>query len=156
MLRLQARPWPGNVRELRNTIERLLIFSQGRAPSAALLDEILGGTAGTRAVEALELGSPSLGTSWPGPGAPLGSPYESVASGASEGEPGGGTAELPAASATAASLRQAVEEFERQHILERLRAHGGQVAATARELGLERSHLYKKMRALGIDPDSTR
>jgi len=156
MLRLQARPWPGNVRELRNTIERLLIFSQGRAPSAALLDEILGGTAGTRAVETLELGSTSLGTSWPVPGAPLGSPYESVAPSTSEGDPGAGTAELPAASAAAASLRQAVEEFERRHILERLRAHGGQVAATARELGLERSHLYKKMRALGIDPDSTR
>jgi DNA-binding NtrC family response regulator len=57
---------------------------------------------------------------------------------------------------SAQSLRQAVEEFERQHILERLRAHGGQVAATARELGLERSHLYKKMRALSIDPDTAR
>jgi transcriptional regulator of acetoin/glycerol metabolism len=30
------------------------------------------------------------------------------------------------------------------------------VAATARELGLERSHLYKKMRALGIRPEEAR
>jgi DNA-binding NtrC family response regulator len=28
--------------------------------------------------------------------------------------------------------------------------HGGQMAATARGLGLERSHLYKKCKALGL------
>jgi DNA-binding NtrC family response regulator len=42
MARLQRHNWPGNVRELRNTVERLLIFSQGRRPSVALLEELLG------------------------------------------------------------------------------------------------------------------
>ncbi|MBI4702043.1 MAG: sigma-54-dependent Fis family transcriptional regulator [Deltaproteobacteria bacterium] len=46
--------------------------------------------------------------------------------------------------------RVLVEECERGIIEEALRAHGGQMTATARALGLERSHLYKKCRALGL------
>jgi DNA-binding NtrC family response regulator len=42
------------------------------------------------------------------------------------------------------------EEAERQIIEEALVHHQGQMAATARALGLERSHLYKKARALGL------
>jgi DNA-binding NtrC family response regulator len=37
---------------------------------------------------------------------------------------------------------------------EALLHHGGQMAATARALGLERSHLYKKAKALGLRGDS--
>jgi DNA-binding NtrC family response regulator len=42
------------------------------------------------------------------------------------------------------------EEAERAILEEALAAHGGQMAATARALDLERSHLYKKCRALGL------
>jgi DNA-binding NtrC family response regulator len=35
-------------------------------------------------------------------------------------------------------------------ITEALAHHGGQMAATARALDLERSHLYKKARSLGL------
>jgi DNA-binding NtrC family response regulator len=42
------------------------------------------------------------------------------------------------------------EDAERTIIEEALAAHGGQMAATARALGLERSHLYKKAKALGL------
>jgi DNA-binding NtrC family response regulator len=42
------------------------------------------------------------------------------------------------------------EEAERQILQEALAHHGGQMAATARALDLERSHLYKKARALGL------
>jgi DNA-binding NtrC family response regulator len=42
------------------------------------------------------------------------------------------------------------EDAERTIIEEALLAHGGQMAATARALGLERSHLYKKAKALGL------
>ena len=39
---------------------------------------------------------------------------------------------------------------------EALAHHGGQMAATARALDLERSHLYKKARALGLrGPETT-
>jgi DNA-binding NtrC family response regulator len=49
-----------------------------------------------------------------------------------------------------ASFHDLVEEAEREIILGALDAHGDNVSDTARALGLERSHLYKKMRALGI------
>ena len=49
------------------------------------------------------------------------------------------------------SFKDLVAAAEREIILEALTASGSHVANTARELGLERSHLYKKMRALGID-----
>jgi DNA-binding NtrC family response regulator len=42
------------------------------------------------------------------------------------------------------------DEAERTIIEEALAHHGGQMASTARALGLERSHLYKKCRALGL------
>ncbi len=42
------------------------------------------------------------------------------------------------------------EEAERTILEEALAHHGGQMASTARGLGLERSHLYKKCRALGL------
>ncbi len=48
------------------------------------------------------------------------------------------------------SFRVLVEDAERQIIQEALTQSGGQMAATARALDLERSHLYKKARALGL------
>ncbi|HOU93403.1 MAG TPA: helix-turn-helix domain-containing protein, partial [Polyangiaceae bacterium] len=47
-------------------------------------------------------------------------------------------------------FRVLAEEAERTIIEEALAAHGGQMAATARALDLERSHLYKKAKALGL------
>lgn len=47
-------------------------------------------------------------------------------------------------------FRDLVEEAERVILTEALRAHHNQMAATARALGLERSHLYKKAKALGL------
>jgi DNA-binding NtrC family response regulator len=49
-----------------------------------------------------------------------------------------------------ASFHALVEEAEREIILGALDAHADNVSETARDLGLERSHLYKKMRALGV------
>ena len=51
---------------------------------------------------------------------------------------------------TGAGFHELVEEAEREIILGALDAHQDNVSDTARALGLERSHLYKKMRALGI------
>jgi DNA-binding NtrC family response regulator len=45
------------------------------------------------------------------------------------------------------------EEAERAILEEALAHYGGQMAATARGLSLERSHLYKKARALGLRGD---
>jgi DNA-binding NtrC family response regulator len=50
-----------------------------------------------------------------------------------------------------AALKDLVASAEREIVLAALDANQHHIANTARELGLERSHLYKKMRALGID-----
>jgi len=50
----------------------------------------------------------------------------------------------------AASLKELLDEAEREIVLAALERHGDNMAETARALGLERSHLYKKLRALGI------
>lgn len=47
-------------------------------------------------------------------------------------------------------FRVLVEEAERTILEEALAHHAGQMAATARGLGLERSHLYKKAKSLGL------
>ena len=47
------------------------------------------------------------------------------------------------------------EEAERTILEEALAHHGGHMAATARGLGLERSHLYKKSKALGLRAAAT-
>jgi two-component system nitrogen regulation response regulator NtrX len=48
------------------------------------------------------------------------------------------------------SLSSAREAFEAQFIARKLRATRGNVTKTAEALGIERSHLYRKMKALGI------
>jgi len=47
-------------------------------------------------------------------------------------------------------LKDLLEEAEREIVLAALERHEDNMAETARALGLERSHLYKKLRALGI------
>ncbi len=42
-------------------------------------------------------------------------------------------------------------EFERINIIAEIKTHGGHITNTAKALGLERSHLYKKCEQLGID-----
>jgi DNA-binding NtrC family response regulator len=49
------------------------------------------------------------------------------------------------------ALAERVDSFERQQILAELKRHNQRMTDTAKALGLERSHLYKKCQALGID-----
>jgi two-component system nitrogen regulation response regulator NtrX len=49
-----------------------------------------------------------------------------------------------------ASLKEGREDFERRFIARKLRETDGNVLRAAELLGLERSHLYRKMRAYGI------
>ncbi len=63
------------------------------------------------------------------------------------------------APAPAGNLSERVEAYERQILTEELKRHEYRMAETARALGLERSHLYKKCQHHGIavkDPHSPR
>ncbi len=48
-------------------------------------------------------------------------------------------------------LREAREQFEKAYLEHRLKEVGGSVGKVAKLAGIERTHLYRKLRALGID-----
>ncbi|MGD8484191.1 MAG: sigma-54 dependent transcriptional regulator [Thioalkalispiraceae bacterium] len=49
-------------------------------------------------------------------------------------------------------LREARDQFEKEYFEYQLRKNGGSVGKVAQIAGVERTHLYRKLRALGIDP----
>lgn len=51
-------------------------------------------------------------------------------------------------------LRLARDEFERAYLLHHLQRNNGNVSALAQISGMERTHLYRKMKQLGINPKS--
>jgi two-component system nitrogen regulation response regulator NtrX len=65
---------------------------------------------------------------------------------------------VPSSSGTIAStlfdqpLREAREAFERLYLEYQLREVDGNMSQLAKRAGMERTHLYRKLRALGIDP----
>ena len=53
-------------------------------------------------------------------------------------------------------LRQAREVFERAYLEQQLEAVQGNISELAKRAGVERTHLYRKMRSLGISPQKKR
>jgi len=49
-------------------------------------------------------------------------------------------------------LREAREQFERDYLIYQLKKAGGSVGKLSESVGMERTHLYRKLRSLGIDP----
>ena len=49
------------------------------------------------------------------------------------------------------TLRNARAVFERQFIIKMLNENGGNISKTAQTIGVERSHLHKKMKSYGIE-----
>ena len=48
-------------------------------------------------------------------------------------------------------LREAREQFEKQYLAHQLQEVGGSVGKLAKRVGMERTHLYRKLRGLGIE-----
>jgi Response regulator containing CheY-like receiver, AAA-type ATPase, and DNA-binding domains len=48
-------------------------------------------------------------------------------------------------------LRQAREQFERAYLLYKLEQANGSVSKVASDVGMERTHLYRKLKSLGIE-----
>jgi two-component system nitrogen regulation response regulator NtrX len=118
--------WPGNVRELKNLVERLVIMVPGERierrhlPPAIYLDRVRAKVPAT------------------------------VVAPGSEVSLNGGVPAGRARGTGFSSLQEARAAYERDYILRKLRENQGNMSRTAEVLGLERSHLYRKMKSLGI------
>ncbi|MBI4950312.1 MAG: sigma-54-dependent Fis family transcriptional regulator [Deltaproteobacteria bacterium] len=53
-----------------------------------------------------------------------------------------------------ALLKEARREFEREFISRKLKEFGGNIAKTAEAIGIERSHLYRKIKSYGIEHEN--
>jgi DNA-binding NtrC family response regulator len=128
MAALRMHHWPGNVRELENAVERAVVLS--RRPMIEVDD--------------------------------LPDPIRAAASG--KGAPGSGQTAKPQAANghgvvipalangwTPMALEQAMEEPERQIILAALRANQWNRQETARQLDINRTTLYKKIKQYGLE-----
>jgi two-component system nitrogen regulation response regulator NtrX len=56
----------------------------------------------------------------------------------------------PASSFRFPSFKAATDAYQREYILHKLAEHDGNVTKAAEEMGVDRSHLYRRMRNLGI------
>ena len=68
------------------------------------------------------------------------------------GQRDGTSPELTASAPSHLTLHQARDRFERDLIMRTLAEQQGNMSRTAEALGVERSNLYRKMRAFGIAP----
>ena len=62
----------------------------------------------------------------------------------------GSVDEAPASSFRFPSFKAATDAYQREFILHKLAEHDGNVSKAAEEMGVDRSHLYRRMRNLGI------
>jgi two-component system nitrogen regulation response regulator NtrX len=122
---LARHDWPGNVRELRNVIERMVVLSDGDLELDDVPPELRAGAA---------VGEHELGDD-------LAFDDERFARVLRE------KSELP--------LKAFREAVERAFILQRLREHDWNVSRTAEVLGIERTHLHRKLKLLGIQRGET-
>jgi two-component system nitrogen regulation response regulator GlnG len=123
--RLTDLDWPGNVRELENAIERAVVLSRNRMIGAEDLPETISAPEGARAVN----------------GTPHGAGGQIVVPALADGW-------------TPTPLNDALREPERQIILAALNANDWNRNATADQLQINRTTLYKKIKQYRLDePD---
>ena len=117
---LQAEPWPGNVRQLRNVLEAASIFADESRITAAEIAQVLAGGPALAVPEGAAVGGATPG------GAAFAAPYE------------------------APSFEEFKNQAEALFFRTRLDRNDGNVKRTAEELGMQRSHLYKKLDRYGL------
>jgi two-component system nitrogen regulation response regulator NtrX len=159
---LCAYTWPGNVRELRNLIERVIILTleteEGKLISAAhLLDHLQDDAFSLRINPGLKARvtegrdgawAPSLCPAGTHPGM---KPGVSLASMREERTISDLVVVPQKTDGEGKNLRDARQEFEKTFILKTLKKNEWNISKTAQILGVERSHLHRKIKSYGIE-----
>ncbi|MCA0375817.1 MAG: sigma-54 dependent transcriptional regulator [Gemmatimonadetes bacterium] len=135
LARLMRHEWPGNVRELRNVIEGALVMCDSDEIDAGDLPATLAlghpsVSSGATSSAMLPAPAPTRAATTPSVMSPVMPPVVSLVEAA---------AGLPFAEARAVALR----EFDRAYLGAALARHDGNIARTARALGLHRQSLQK-------------
>jgi two-component system nitrogen regulation response regulator NtrX len=128
---LSERGWPGNVRELRNVVERMVILSGDRVT----LDDL-----------------PPEGRirETPMPGEVQAAPVQRASVSGSGGSGGSGSIPPEPYSGERLTLREFRDKAEADYITATLKAYDWNISRASVVLGVERTNLHKKMRALNI------
>lgn len=154
---LQSYSWPGNIRQLENVVERAVLLSQSPRLTVDDLPPEVSGLKQLPFAAGFRPGSPSAGTASAGtPSAGRqdregGNPYGPGVDGGGFSSGSSSTAGRGLVDIRGKSLREALEGPEREIILQALRHHQWNRAATADSLEINRTTLYKKMKRLGLD-----
>jgi two-component system nitrogen regulation response regulator NtrX len=121
---LNAYPWPGNVRELKNLIERVVILTSETEEGKTITAAHL--------LDHLQDDAFSLRMREEG--------ALEFSAGRTDGQVIAGK-----------NLRDARQEFEKTFILKTLKKNEWNISKTAQILGIERSHLHRKIKSYGIE-----
>jgi two-component system nitrogen regulation response regulator NtrX len=65
-----------------------------------------------------------------------------------------GASAFPGSTVVGRNLRDARQEFEKEFILRTLREQDWNISKTAHVLGIERSHLHRKIKSYGIEAEA--
>ncbi|HUS29575.1 MAG TPA: sigma-54 dependent transcriptional regulator, partial [Kofleriaceae bacterium] len=122
--KLREYNWPGNVRELENIVERAMILARGQPLGAAHLDF------GRRSSAPNQSGAVAAPAS-AAPSAPVAVPT--------------------AAAEDGKSLAERLLDSERKEIVAAVEKSRGNIASAARQLGINRSTLYYRLRKHGLE-----
>jgi two-component system response regulator HydG len=147
---LASYSWPGNIRELRNAVERGLALASSDVITPTDLPPAI---AAATANSAPDAGAASSGKASPAstPDARA-APTPDDASAASTPDPGAAAAPEASPADGTESRRETLLSADRDYLIAILKSNRGNVTGAARQAGMSRQGLHKRLKKAGVDP----